>query len=100
MADTYKATFIKILQVETMVPPMQVHLDQLQAKACFCLEINSQAAFIRKQCKKIVAKLRKRRVDTAPNTFGVQKAQWASTIIKKTAYTPTAPTRSPLCLPP
>ena len=55
---------------------------------------------VRKQCKGVAAKLRKRRVDTAPNTPGVQKAQWASTIIEETAHTPTAPTRSPPRPPP
>lgn len=51
VAGAYKATPIEVLQAETMLPPMQVHLDQLQAKARSRLKINGQAAFIRKQCK-------------------------------------------------
>ena len=70
VAGAYKATPIEVLQAETMMPRMQVHLDQLQAKARSRLKVNGQAAFIRKQCKRVAAKLRKRRVNTAPNTAG------------------------------
>lgn len=38
VASVYKATSIEVLQVETIVPPMQIHLDQLQTKACFVLK--------------------------------------------------------------
>lgn len=49
MAGAYKATPVEVLHAETLIPPMQEHLDQLQAKARSRLKISGQAAFIRKQ---------------------------------------------------
>ena len=82
------------------MPPRQVHLDQLQAKARSRLKINGQAAFILKHCKRVAAKPRKRRVDTAPNTPGVQEAQWAFAISEEMVHAPTVTTRPPPRPPP
>ena len=68
------------------MPPMREHLDQLQTKAQSRLKISGQAALIQKQCKWVATKLRKRRVDTAPNTPGIQKGQWALAITEETYY--------------
>lgn len=54
-----------------MVPPLQEHLDQLQAKARARLKARGQAAFIRKQRKNVAAKLRKR--GTATNLWWIHQ---------------------------
>lgn len=61
----------------TIMPPMQIYLNQLQAKAQSCLRIGGRAASIWEQCEMIRKKLRKHRVDAALNwiRLGSKKAQ-------------------------
>lgn len=77
---------------------MKEHLNQLQAKARSRLKTSGQAAFIRKQCKKIEAKLRSRTsrlgAERLLNTPGSQKAEWAFPITREVAHNP-APARPP-----
>lgn len=89
----YKGTPIEVLHAETMVPPIQEYLDQLQAKARIRLRTGGQAAFIKKQCKKIAIKLRKRGTPPMVDTPGRQKDQWALSIT--TGVTDTPPPQQP-----
>ena len=80
-----------------MVPPLQEYLNQLQAKAQSRLRTSGQAAFLRKQCKGVSTKLRKRRVNAALDTPGTRKTEWALTITEGVAHTP-APAFPPPCM--
>ena len=70
------------------LPPIQEHLDLLQAKAAKArvrLSDGGQAAFIRKQCKNVATKLRKRGTATLADTLGSRKDQWTSSLTKEVA---------------
>lgn len=56
IVGAYKATPVEVLQAETLKPPMKEHLNQLQANARLRLKTSGQAAFIRKQRKKLETK--------------------------------------------
>lgn len=88
VAGAYKETPVEVLHIETMTLPIQEHLEILQAKARSCLKTGGQAAFIRRQCKQVAAKLRKRGVSTLPDTPGRTKHRWAPLIAEEAAYTP------------
>lgn len=80
MAEAYKATPIPVLEAETIIAPIDVHLDQLQAKARYGLRAGGQARFITTECKAIANKLqgkagRKRMQKLKP---GVQEHDWAN----------------------
>lgn len=70
LSGAYKATSIEVLQAETMITSMQEYLDLQQAKARAPFTIEGQAAFIKKQCKKVTAKVRQRGTNTKPETPG------------------------------
>lgn len=70
LSGAYKATPIEVRQAETMITPIQEYLDLQQAKARAPFRIEGQAAFIKKQCKKVTAKLRQRGTNTKPETPG------------------------------
>lgn len=69
---------------ETMILPMQEHLDLLQAKTRLHLRTEGQTAFIIRQCKPVTAKPRKR--DSAPKTPERRNNQWASSIYRKKSW--------------
>lgn len=58
VTGAFKATPIPVLEAETFIAPIDVHLDQLQAKARFRLRADGQAKFIATACKTIANKLR------------------------------------------
>ena len=84
-AGAYRATPIKVLHAEPMVPPIQEHLDLLQAKARVRLRDGGQAALIRNQRKDVAAKLRKRGTAALADTSGSRKNQWTSSLTGEVA---------------
>lgn len=48
VAGAYRATPIETRHAETLIPPMQGHLDQLQARARMRFKTEGQALFIKK----------------------------------------------------
>lgn len=68
VAGVYKTAPIEVLHAKTMMLPIQKHLELLQARAQSCFKTEGQTAFVRKQCRQIVAKLRKQKVNTLPDT--------------------------------
>lgn len=99
IAGAYRATPVEVLQAETLIPPIKEYLNQRQASARSRLKIGGQAAFIRKQCKKIKAKLRHRNsrlgTEWLPDTPESQKTEWALPIMEGIAHT-----LAPACPPP
>lgn len=88
VAGAYKATLIEVLHAKTMIPPMQEHLNLLQAKTHMRLRSVEQSVFIKKQCKKITAKLHKQGTISIVDTLKRQKNQWSYTITEKVADIP------------
>ena len=66
-----------------MIPPTQVYLDLLQAKARARLKTEGQAAF-RRRCKRIAAELRKRGTSAVPDTSGRRKSHSAFLVTNRT----------------
>lgn len=79
ISGAFKATPIPVLEAETFIPPIDIHLDQLQAKARYRLRIGGQSKFIARACKIIASKLRGKagRKRVQKPTPGVLKHNWA-----------------------
>lgn len=60
VASAFRATPVSILEVETHIAPMRIHLNQLQAQVRLRLRIESCAKYIADSCRIIVNKLRSR----------------------------------------
>ena len=58
IAEAFKANPIPVLEAGTYITPIDVYLDQLQAKARYRLRIVGQLEFIARTCKSIANKLR------------------------------------------
>ena len=58
IAGAFKAIPISVLEAETFIAPIDIHLDQLQAKARYRLRVNGQSKFIARTCTSIANKLR------------------------------------------
>ena len=89
VAGAYRATPIAVLEAETHIPPITVHLNRLQRNARRRLEQGSR--YIKKSCKTIGDKLRgtrgRRRAETL--TPGVRKLKWAIPAMNPVKKTPT-----------
>ena len=72
-----------MLEAETHIAPIDVYLDQLQAKARYRLRITGQKALANSACKIIANKLRERagRRKTPPPTPGELKHTWAKAML-------------------
>ena len=86
IAGAFKATPISVLEAETFIAPIDIHLDQLQAKAQYRLRVNGQSKFIAKTCTSIANKLRgkagcKRAQKPTP---GILKHKWAKNMLANT----------------
>lgn len=62
VSGAYRATPVEVLHAETATLPMQEYLDLLQIKARSYLRLGGQAAFLKKQCKQVAAKLCQRAI--------------------------------------
>lgn len=86
----FKATPIPVLETETFIAPIDIHLEQLQAKAKYRLRAGGQAKFINTAYGKIANKLRgkagRRRIPQP--TPGSQKHNWAQKILANAQPTP------------
>lgn len=83
IAGAFKATLILVLEAETFIAPIDVYLDQLQAKARYHLRARGQAKVILAVCGKITNKLqgkagRKRIPQPTPND---QKHNWVKRML-------------------
>lgn len=58
VAGAFKASPISVVEAETFIAPIDIHLDQLQAKASYRLCMGGQAKVISAACKTITTKLR------------------------------------------
>ena len=79
VSGAYKATPIKALEAETVVAPIALHLQQLQAKLRYRMRSAGNTKFINKACTRIATKLQqktgpKRAVEATP---GQRKQEWA-----------------------
>ena len=83
IAGAFKATPIPVLEAETFITPIDIHLDQLQAKARYRLHIGGQSKFIARACKVIANKLRGKagRKRVQEPTPGVLKHNWARNLL-------------------
>lgn len=79
VAGAFKATAIPVLEAETFIAPIDIHLDQLQAKARYRLRCGGQAKVITTACKAIIRKLRGKagRERVQQPSPGDQKHAWA-----------------------
>ena len=85
ISGAYRATPVKVLEAETQIAPMGIHLDQLQALARCRLRNDGQALLIRRACKRIKGHLQGR---TGPRrekkvTPGDSKQAWLTHIVPK-----------------
>lgn len=97
IAGAYRATPVPVLEVETHIPPIDVHLDRLQAKARLRMRVGGQAKVIRDSCRIIADRLRAktgRRRTNQKSTPGVEKAKWAADILRNIDSVP-PPTMNP-----
>ena len=83
IAGAFKATPIPVLEAETYIAPIDVHLDTLQAQARHCLRVGGQSKVISSACSRIVNKLqgkvgRKRLQKPTP---GELKHTWAKNLL-------------------
>ena len=83
IAGAFKATPIPVLEAETYIAPIDVHLDTLQAQARHRLRAGGQSKVISSACSKIVNKLqgkagRKRLQKPTP---GELKHTWAKNLL-------------------
>ena len=83
IAGAFKATPISILEAETFIAPIDIHLDQLQAKARYRLRVNGRSKFIARACTSIAKKLRgkARRKRAQKPTPGTLKHEWARSML-------------------
>ena len=97
VAGAFKATPIPVLEAETHIAPIDVYLDQLQAKARYRLRITGQKALANSACKIIANKLRERagRRKTPPPTPGELKHTWAKAILNGEAAVRLPPSAPP-----
>lgn len=72
------------------IAPIDIHLDQLQAKARYRLRAGGQAKIITAACSKIANKLRGKagRKRTPQPTPGSQKHNWAKKLLANPQVTP------------
>ena len=80
IAGAYRATPIPVLEAETYISPLILHLDRLQRNARNRMRHFKQ---VRNSCKKIVEKLRgaRGRKRTVTSTPGVLKSAWATSTL-------------------
>lgn len=95
VAGAYKATPIDVLQAEMMMPPMQKHLDQLQAKAQHALRLAVKLPLYRSCANELQQNCASAEWIRHQYTPGIQKAQWAITITEEMSHTPAAALRPP-----
>ena len=57
IADAFKSTPIPVLEAETHITPIDLHLDQLQAKARYCLRVEGQSKSMAQTSKTIANRL-------------------------------------------
>ena len=83
IAGAFKAMPIPVLEAETYIAPIDIHLDHLQAKARYRLRVGGQAKFIAKNCKAIANKLRGKsgRTRAQKPTLGTEKHDWARKLL-------------------
>ena len=86
IARAFKATPIPVLEAETYIAPIDIHLDQLQAQARHRLCQGGQKKFIINACNSIANKLRGRagRKLAPASTPGTLKYAWAKKITSDT----------------
>ena len=86
IAGAFKATPIAVLEAETYIAPIDIHLDQLQTQARHRLCQGGQKKFIINACNSIAKKLRGRagRKRAPASTPGMLKHTWAKKIISDT----------------
>ena len=86
IAGAFKATPIAVLEAETYIAPIDIHLDQLQTQARHRLCQGGQKKFIINACNSIANKLRGRagRKRAPASTPGMLKHAWAKKIISDT----------------
>ncbi len=55
--EIFRVTFVSILEIETHVFFINLHLNQLQTHARYCMQIEDMSLMIRRECDKITHKL-------------------------------------------
>ena len=60
ISGAYKATSIKALEAETVITPIALYLQQLQAKLRYCMRSTKNTKFINKACTQIATKLQQK----------------------------------------
>ena len=90
IAGAFKATPISVLEAETFIATIDIHLDQLQAKARYRLRDTGQSRFIARTCTSIANKLRGKagRQRAQKPTTGVLKHEWARSMLADAPTTP------------
>ena len=87
VAGAFKATPVEVLEAETFIAPMELHLDHLQMKARYRLRASGQAKLITTACSTIANKLRgkagRKRIQRP--TLGDLKHEWASKMLNNEA---------------
>ena len=93
VTGAFKATPVEVLEAETFIAPMELHLDNLQIKARYRLLAAGQAKLISKACNTIANKLRGKagRKRTQHLTPGELKYEWASKMLNNEAPSHNAP---------
>ncbi len=66
--EVFRVTFVSILEIETHVLFIDLHLNQLQTHARYCMQIESMSLMIRRECDKITHKL-----STSFNRFRIHR---------------------------
>ena len=83
ITGAFKATPIPVLDAETYIAPVDVHLDTLQAQARYRLRAGGQSKVISSACSKTVNKLRGKagRKRLQKSTPGELKHTWAKNLL-------------------
>ena len=101
VTGAFKATPVEVLEAETFIAPMELHLDNLQIKARYRLRAAGQAKLISKACNTIANKLRGKagRKRTQHLTPGELKYEWASKMLNNEAPVTMPPSPPPWSTP-
>ena len=85
ISGAFRATPIPVLEAETFVPPLNLHLDHLQAKARARLRNSGQEKIVNKECANVVQRLRATsgRFRNQRPTPGMLKRDWMMTQLKE-----------------
>ena len=101
VTGAFKATPVEVLEAETFIAPMELHLDNLQTKSRYRLRAAGQAKLISKACNTIANKLRGKagRKRTQHLTPGELKYEWASKMLNNEAPVTMPPSPPPWSTP-